>query len=218
MECGPTCLAEVMEFYTKEKFDIKDLVKESKSPYKNMDWFFLFGMSALKRGFKVKIITVSTEILDPSWISLNPKKLVRKMKKRIKYLEGRKRKDRYLIEWNLEPLKKAVKFIEAGGELIFSLITIDLLKYFVKKKMPIIVPVNENIFYGIKRTKDDEYDDIRGYPSGHIVVISGYAKKDFIITDSERLSEKEKGKTKRKTDLMLNSILSFSPMIMVVYK
>lgn len=60
MECGVTCLAEVMEYFSAEKHDIKDIVKEIGQTYENMDWDFVAGKLAMKRGFKVKVITPST--------------------------------------------------------------------------------------------------------------------------------------------------------------
>jgi hypothetical protein len=44
---------------------------------------------------------------------------------------------------------------------------------------------------------DDEYDDIRGETSGHMIVIRGFTKREFIIVDSEHLFDKWKGIIKR---------------------
>ncbi|MCD6590922.1 MAG: hypothetical protein J7K72_03030 [Candidatus Aenigmarchaeota archaeon] len=219
MQCAPTCLAEVMEYFTRKKYDIKELIEETKTIYKGMDWIFLLGLSALKRGFKTKVITSSTEIFDPSWINLNNKKLLNKIERRIKFLSSIKRKDKYITEWNLYPLKTAKLFIENGGELVFSIITKELIKHFLKNRIPVIAPVNENIFFGIKRTtEDDEYSDIRGFTHGHYIVISGFSRDEFIITDSDRVSDYLKGVLKRKMDHVICSILTLLPVILVIYK
>jgi hypothetical protein len=222
MECGPTALVEVMEFFDHKKYDVNEIIEETKNTYRNMDWIFAAGISAIKRGFKVKIITISTEIFDPSWAELDNKKLIKKMKKRINFLSRKRNKDSYIIEWNIAPLKRAVKFLEEGGELIFCPVTTQLIKYFLRKKVPVIVPVNENVFYGIRRTVNDEYDDIRGMAGGHIVVISGFKGKEFIITDSERLAEwfkGYKGKVRKEMEFMLNCMsATCPPCLLVVYK
>lgn len=46
---------------------------------------------------------------------------------------------------------------------------------------------------------------------GHKVVISGFHKNEFIITDSERLSDKSKGKIRRDMEFMLNCTMLSSP-------
>ncbi|MCD6476840.1 MAG: C39 family peptidase [Candidatus Aenigmarchaeota archaeon] len=218
MECGPICLKQVMEYFDNVKYEVKSIIKETKSKYMNNDWIFLLAIAAMKRGFKAKVITLSTEIFDPSWSELDNKKLVKKFKKRLEYLKSKKNKDYYIRAFNIAPLEKAIEFIEKGGNLVFSPIYEELIEYFIKNKIPVIVTVNENIFYGIKRLYNEEYDDIRGNANGHMVVISGFDKKNFIITDPERLSDRKKGIIKRNKKFMLNCILTFSPNLLIIYK
>ncbi|RLJ08211.1 MAG: hypothetical protein DRP13_02715 [Candidatus Aenigmatarchaeota archaeon] len=223
MMCGATALAEVMEYFDGKKYNIKEIAKETEKTYKNIDWLFAAGLFAMKRGFKSKIITISTEIFDPSWTNLTYDKLIRKMRKRLEYLLSKKTNDSYIIEWNISPLKWAIKYLEKGGELFYHPITTKLIKTFLEKRIPLIVPINENLFHGIKRTtQDDEYDDIKGMGTGHVVVISGFRKNKFIIIDSEIIAERfrgKRGKVEKEFEILLNCMSAGGPpSLFAIYK
>ncbi len=223
MMCGATALAEVMEYFDKKRYNIREIAKETEKTYKNIDWLFAAGISAIKRGFKSKITTVSIEIFDPSWATLNKNKLIRKMEKRLEYLMSLNTKDSYIVEWNISPLKWAIEYLRKGGELFYHPITTKLIKNFLNKKIPLITPMNENLFYGIKRTtENDEYDDIKGMGTGHIIVISGFKKNKFIITDSEILAERfkgVKGRVEKEFEILLNCMSAAGPpSLLIVYK
>ena len=85
-----------------------------------------------------------------------------------------------------------VNFLEAGGDIKFKDLTIQLLKKYFEQKIPIIAGLSATYLYGTKReyTLDEQsiYDDIKGEPCGHFVVLCGYddTKRHVVVADPHR--------------------------------
>jgi hypothetical protein len=62
-----------------------------------------------------------------------------------------------------------------------------LLRSILRKQLPILTGLSASYLYRTQREfgPDDEYDDIRGFPSGHFVVLSGYHRQDRTILISD---------------------------------
>jgi hypothetical protein len=66
--------------------------------------------------------------------------------------------------------------LEAGGELRNSELDEDLIKDYLKRSIPILTGLSATYLYETPREipQFDIYDSIKGEPSGHFVVITGY--------------------------------------------
>lgn len=219
-ECEPTCLKMTMEFLDKNrKFDLKEIIRDTKSELKYMDWDFKIGIAALKRDFKAKIITFSNDLFDPTWAKLSKNKIIEKLKKRLNFVlkyDKRDVREGYIWWWYESSLKAAIGFLEKGGEVDLKPISKELIISYIKKNIPVITPLNGSIFYNRKRVYRGRYDDIRGEYFGHCVVTIGFRNDKFIIIDPGSLSNKTKGIIEIDSDILISIIISQADQIIII--
>jgi len=219
MECGPAALKMVMEYLTGKHYNLNQIIKETKSEEKYVDWDFKLGIAAIRRGFRVTIFTMSTDFFDPSWYKLSKSALIRKLKKRLKFIlhyNKRNIRDGYIWWWYESSHKAIISFLEHGGKIVFKPISKELIISYLSKRIPVICSVNGSIFYSKRRVYRGKYDDIRGEYFGHIVVVTGYKNGKFIITDTEKISNKTGGIIEIDADLLINCILTSTGNLIVL--
>jgi len=81
------------------------------------------------------------------------------------------------------------QFLELGGKLRYQDLSRSLIRNLLKKSLPILTGLSATYLYTTAREfgpKDDP-DDVRGYPAGHFVVLSGYNKEDRTVLISDPL-------------------------------
>src|SRR5690606_36376505 len=83
--------------------------------------------------------------------------------------------------------KAYIQFLEAGGEMRFAELDEELIKSYLNQSIPILTGLSATYLYGTPREipQFDIYDDIKGEPAGHFVVISGYdeEKRSVCLAD-----------------------------------
>lgn len=189
MQCGPACLKAVLSYY-KVDVPISKLVEEARSRYKWHDWDFKLGLSALKRGLKVKIHTLSTTVFDPSWAKLSKKALMGKLAAELNYVKSQKKLKKRRAKWSYttlayeeKELLAALGFIRAGGTVDFSAYTTGLIEECIRKGTPIICSFNQQLLHKAARLLEGKADDVKGVPLGHIIVIVGFNNDKFSVAD-----------------------------------
>ncbi len=173
--CGPTCLAQVYDYYGLDK-PLDQVIEETpKNPDGGTLGAFL-GISALKNGFSVQLYSYNLRVLDPTWRELETPALLEKLARRKAVVRS-------------ERLQRAIggysEFLELGGEVRFAELTERTLTRIIARRRPIITGLNATHLYRTPRELGEEYDDIRGHPVGHFVVLSGYYPKTgrFLVRD-----------------------------------
>jgi hypothetical protein len=73
--------------------------------------------------------------------------------------------------------------LESGVELDIKIPSEKILIEYLKRSIPPIITLSYNVLHDYKRKLNDKLDDVRGLPTGHYVVVSGYDSKKFIVTD-----------------------------------
>lgn len=168
--CGPTCLRKVFAFYG----DPTPLDGVLAALERNEDGGTLavfLGIAALKRGYRARIYSYDLRIFDPTWFGLPPEALIEKIFARFPYLTDEKR---------LRAAGAYIRLLEIGGELAFDELTPALFKQIIDRGHPILAGLSATYLYRFPRERWDAEarahveDDVRGEPSGHFVVISGY--------------------------------------------
>lgn len=137
------------------------------------------GIDALKRGFQVRMYTYNLKVFDPTWKWLNAKEIVRKLRRQQRHKESKKLKiasDSY------------IEFIKRGGELCFGDLSVDLLRYYMRKGIPILAGLSATHLYQSARERvisDTKavFDDTRGVASGHFVVLYEYKRAKISVAD-----------------------------------
>jgi hypothetical protein len=165
--CGPTSLQALYRYY-QDEIPIKQVIKEVKHLKNGGTLAVMLGNHALKRGYKAQIYTYNLNIFDPTWFKHPSKKIIGFLKEQMEFKYRRKK---------LQVASQAyIKFLESGGEIRYADLDEDLIKGYLKRSVPMLCGLSATYLYGTAREipQFDIYDSIKGEPSGHFVVITGY--------------------------------------------
>ena len=165
--CGPTCLHALYQHYN-DPVGLKQVIQEVKQLKTGGTLAVMLGNHALRRGYKATIYSYNLNIFDPSWSNLSRKKIIVNLKRQMAY-KFKQRK--------LQVASKAyIKFLELGGDLLWSELDEHLIKSYLNKSIPILTGLSATYLYGTPReiSSSNKYDSIKGVPTGHFVIINGY--------------------------------------------
>jgi hypothetical protein len=185
--CGPTCLHALYQYY-KDELALKDVIKEVKQLKNGGTLAVMLANHALKRGYKAVIYTYNLNLFDPSWFSLSRKKIIRNLKEQMDFKRKRRK---------LQIASKAyIQFLEAGGEVRFDELDEKLIKGFLNNATPIVTGLSSTYLYGAQREipQFNIYDSIKGEPTGHFVVISGYDEQKNCVYLADPINPNPLGK------------------------
>lgn len=177
--CGPTSLHAVYDYFG-DSLPLESVIKEVKFLKDGGTLAVMLGCHALKRGYKATIYTYNLKIFDPTWDLSDKNKVIENLKNQAKAKKAKKL---------LKATKVYIKFLKLGGNLISEDLTIDLLKRLFNKKLPVLTGLSATYLYNFKREtvnykNESIYDDIKGIPVGHFVVLNGFDKnKNIIVAD-----------------------------------
>lgn len=145
------------------------------------------GCYLLQQGFHATIHIVDVEIFDRSWKGLHPEQLVQKLQERKQFIQhARYGKEAFDLIFD-----GYISFIKKGGAI--ELPVIDE-AYLVKQleNGPFLAVVSYNFLHSDtkyrydKETNTDVRDDIKGNPTTHAIVVSGFNEGKFSIVDPDK--------------------------------
>jgi hypothetical protein len=168
--CGPTCLQALYRYYNDE-VPLRQVVHEVKQLKNGGTLAVMLGNHALRRGYKATIYSYNLNLFDPSWAGFSRKKIIERLKRQMAFKYKRRK---------LQIASKAyIQFLEEGGDLQFAELDAELISSYLARSRPILTGLSATYLYGTPREvpQFDIYDDIKGEPAGHFVVISGYDEK-----------------------------------------
>ena len=171
--CGPTCLHAVYNYYN-DNVSLDEVIADTQMLVNGGTLAVFLACSALRRGYQATIYTYNLQMFDPSWFSDTGIDIPDRLRQQAEIKKGTKLQhatDGYL------------EFLQLGGKLRFTDLNTRLLRSIIRRKLPILTGISSTYLYRSKREfgpKDDP-DDIRGYPGGHFVILSGYHKQDRTI-------------------------------------
>src|SRR5665648_2033 len=178
--CGPTCLHAVYQYYS-DKIPLETVINEVAYLENGGTLAVHLASHALRRGYKAALYTYNLNIFDPTWFSDENVNLIEKLKsqKRVKHSKRiGQATDAY------------IGYLGLGGKLLFNDLTPQLLNKIFRKGAPILAGLSSTYLYQVKREytgldKVTYSDDVKGYPSGHFVVLCGYDEKrqHLIVAD-----------------------------------
>lgn len=177
--CGPTCLHAVYHYYN-DQVALPEVIADTQMLDAGGTLAVFLACSALRRGYQATIYTYNLQMFDPSWFG-SP---------------GINIRERLQQQASMKPDSKLqhatrgyLEFLERGGKLRFTDLTTQLLRNVLRKQLPILTGLSASYLYRTQREfgPEDEYDDIRGFPSGHFVVLSGYHKADRTVSIADPL-------------------------------
>jgi hypothetical protein len=176
--CGPTCLHAVYRFFGDE-VPLESIVEEVGTLDTGGTLAVFLACHALRRGYQASIYTYNLHVFDPTWFveGANPA---------AKLLEQAEAKS--------DPKLRAatasyLEFLSLGGRLRFRDLTPKLVRTFLKKNVPVLAGLSATYLYGCAREREDSYDDVRGAPTGHFVVLSGYDRETKTVSVADPLQD-----------------------------
>jgi hypothetical protein len=166
--CGPTCLQAVYR-HLGQRLDLQQIINEVRGLPDGGTLAVFLGIHALKRGLKSRLYSYHLKIFDPSWRGAESAELAGKLEAQLAFKQGKK----------FEAASRAyIRFLELGGEIAFDDLTPELLDVPFNAGLPILTGLSATYLYDSRREYTNRqnravYDDLRGEPTGHFVVLCG---------------------------------------------
>lgn len=161
--CGPTCLHAVYAFHG-TALSLESVISAVDTIDSGGTLAVLLGCDALRRGYAATIYTCNLNVFDPTWFAQD-KHLPTCLKEQA----------RHKPDVRIQQATRAyLNYLELGGVIRYRALDGALIRRYLKRRLPILVGLSATYLYGCARELNDDYDDLRGFPSGHFVVIYGY--------------------------------------------
>lgn len=184
--CGATCLQSIYNYYGLNT-SIETIVQKVERSLSGGTLAPFLGAHALLEGFNSTIYVNNLNVFDPSWFThgeICPEKLIAKLDAQMVHKQNP----------DIQQSSIAYQaFVRLGGNVRFRPLNVKLLQSYFEKKIPILTGLSATYLYSSARehfTSDgiSIYDDIRGTPCGHFVVLCGYdqKKKRVVVADPHR--------------------------------
>jgi hypothetical protein len=140
----------------------------------------LLGIDALIRGYNATIYTCNLQLWDPTWSGLSTSELREKL-----HLQAAHKKHNRKLR---QATKAYLQFFELGGEVRFDPLTPALLNRYLDHEIPVLAGLSATYLYRSAREVSDSslisgFDDIRGEPMGHFVVVCGHEGRFTHVAD-----------------------------------
>ena len=173
--CGPTCLAQVYRYYGYDK-PLREVIRETPRNPDGGTMAVFLGVSALRNGFAARIFSYNLSVFDPTWHRLTRPALIQRLEKRFASVKSPRLR---LV------VGAYIEFLELSGRVIFREFSKKWLVRTLDSGHPILCGLSATYLYHRKREYKNHYDDVRGMPVGHFVVICGYYPRSdrFIVRD-----------------------------------
>lgn len=184
--CGPTCLHAIYQYYglniqLNEVIQTLQMVKTGGTTIAHI------AEHALERKFDCTVYVYNLNLFDPSWFDKNTgfadtDFLIKKLTQQTKYFKSYR---------DLEASQAYINMLKLGGKIRFNDLNSSLLTKLFKLNVPIITGLSATFLYHSSRERTNSkgeciYDDIKGDPCGHFVVLCGKDGKQIIVADPHR--------------------------------
>jgi hypothetical protein len=175
--CGPTCLHALYSYYG-DPAPLGQLIDEVPVLEDGGTLAVLLASHALQRGYDAKIYTYNLQVFDPSWFALDRAALRSKLEAQAEHKKDAK----------LRMATRAYcQYLDLGGELLLEELTPSLVAQYLSRNRPILAGLSATYLYRTPREFGElcDFDDVRGVPSGHFVLVTGYREEEdqFLIMD-----------------------------------
>lgn len=176
--CGPTALHAVYDYF-REGVDLEEVIADVHALENGGTLAVFLGLDALKRGYHARIHSYNLRVFDPSWEDLPQEILRKKLVAQTRFKES-KRLHAACLAYS--------RFIKLGGEVRFDDPTPTLLQRYFDHDLPILTGLSATYLYRSKREYSTSagvsvFDDLRGKPMGHFVVLAGMKGKQVLVAD-----------------------------------
>ncbi|GAB4546270.1 MAG: C39 family peptidase [Phycisphaerales bacterium] len=189
--CGPTCLHSVYRYWG-EDIALDNVIRETHSLDRDNagrgTLAVMLGVHALSRGYHAILYTFNLQVFDPTWFGddarAHPAYLAERLDAQARAKADHDPRFPVATEFYL-------RFLKAGGEIRFRDLTSGLIASCIRDQKPVLTGLSATYLYRCAREygPSDDYDDIRGFPAGHFVVLHGYDPATRRVTVADPLAD-----------------------------
>lgn len=180
--CGPTCLQAVYDYW-EDPLPIGRVIREVEPLVSGGTLAVNLGRHALGRGYAATIYTFNLNIFDPTWFD-GSVDLTAKLE-----AQAEAKTDARLRE----ATSCYLDYLALGGVIRYRPLTVGLLAGYLERAVPILTGLSATYLYDCAREHYEgdsaRYDDVRGEPTGHFVVLSGVDRAKRRVRVSDPLHE-----------------------------
>jgi hypothetical protein len=165
--CGPTCLHAVYRYFG-DTLPLESVVREVTPLESGGTLAVHLARHALARGYACTIYTYNLELFDPTWFAVPGVDLAERLRAQVAA------KDRRKLRLSSEAY---LDYLGRGGRIRFEELAPPLIARHLERAEPLLTGLSATYLYGCAREVGDRtlrYDDVRGTPTGHFVVLCGY--------------------------------------------
>jgi hypothetical protein len=176
--CGPTALHAVYAHFGMD-ISLDEVIKGVHHLEDGGTLAVFLGLHALKLGFNARIHSYNLRVFDPSWDGLSGEMMRKKLIAQTRFKEGKKLHATCLAY---------ARFLKMGGEIRFDDPKPALLQNYFDHDLPVLTGLSATYLYKSKREYSGSngqsvFDDLRGKPMGHFVVLAGMEGKKVLVAD-----------------------------------
>ena len=173
--CGPTCLHAVYNYFG-DKTSLDKIIREVTTLDSGGTLAVYLACHALQRGYSANIYTYNLHFFDPTWFATGNHDLLHG---KLLAQATLKKDDKRLHA----AARGYIDFLKLGGKLHFEDLNRNLIRSNLRKSLPIIAGLSSTYLYRSMREygPDGVDDDLRGEPTGHFVVLSGYDREERTV-------------------------------------
>lgn len=178
--CGPTCLQAVYRYFG-DHVALDELIEQVPQLEGGGTLAVNLANHALRRGYRALIFTYNLTVFDPSWFEGREPDLAERLSEQMRLKNDRKLAD---------ATRAYLEFLELGGELTMEDLTPALLRRWLSQDLPILTGLSASFLYRSPReTGTDRLveDDLRGFPTGHFVVLCGWDAEERTVRVADPL-------------------------------
>ena len=179
--CGPTALHAVYKYFGAD-IPLDQIIREVHRFEDGGTLAVWLGCHALSHGFEALLYTCNLQLLDPSWFNQPGVDLTAKLFEQMKY-----KSDEKLQRTSLA----FIDFLKLGGLVKLEDVTRDILRKYLSQGLPILAGLSSTFLYREEREvpPDQDHDDLRGVPTGHFVVLSGYDREKKLVSVADPMEQ-----------------------------
>ncbi len=172
--CGPVCLLNVYRYFG-IKTELKDILKELRIDDKTTTYPAQLASHLLSNGLKTVFINTNPFVVSPSWKNIRNKELVQKLTKWLK----KNKKGR----WE-KSAKYLLKYLKKGGEIKICDLSTKMIDEYMAEGYLLICCLEESWIWGERKIKGtNKFDDIKGEPRGHFIILYDKEGEDYLVSD-----------------------------------
>jgi len=177
--CGPTCLHAIYNYFG-DSLPLDQVIAETRSWREGGTLAVFLASHALRRGYQAVIYTYNLHMFDPTWFAREDVDIADRLRRQLEFKNEPRFRD--ATEGYLD-------FLSLGGKLRFKVLTNRLIRGYMKRGIPILTGLSATYLYQSAREFGvrSDYDDIRGVPTGHFVVLSGYERASRTVRIADPL-------------------------------